>query len=423
MSSIYCSSITPSRTIVVSFTPRQKTDVSLDVESLSDYEKGDWVLCLACAPKTISCALSNGNVQVYDQNTLFPVHSYIPVNNGALVTDMMYGQDFGESSLLWTSGCDGSVVAKDFRQPESIIAQSVNISSLKDSSSHESALSLALGLDGNVLAVSTSRARIHFLDVRKMPSTDIALLLLGTYVNSHNSAITQVRFHPTDSSLLLSAGEDGLACIYNITKPSEDQALESVMNIGVPCRRIGFCDSGNHIYCLTGSETVSVWDWNAATCLNNFGNFGVRNTLKSLSSLPIDYLVDATWDPMGQEFVLCAGNNSGNMAVFHCEMKPNSSWHLRDRLTGGHHGVVRDWCPVVDNGGISPSTVMFSAGEDARLCEWKREKPSLSHLPPEDVSMTTSHETPAENKHSLGRSNAPIRRQRRDTSAAAAKPY
>jgi hypothetical protein len=419
MSNSYCK-LTPSRTVVASFTPRQKPSAPAIADSSSVYEIGDWVLCLASAPKTVSCALSNGNVQVYDQTTLFPILSYVPVKSGALVTDIIYGAEQEESCILWTSGNDGSVVVQDLRQRGTTPAQSVNIASLQNIS-HESALSLALGLDGNVLAVSSSKARIHFLDVRKMSSTDHSQLLLGSYVNSHSDAITQVRFHPHDSSILLSAGEDGLACVYNTTRPSEEQALESVMNIGAPCRRVGFCDGGNSIYCLTGSETASVWDWNAATCLNNFGDFGFRNTFEAISTIPIDYLVNIMWDPIEQELILCAGNHSGNMAVFHCGSRHNGLWQTRELLMGGHHGVVRDWCPKQSRGG-GCSTMLFTAGEDARLCEWNRSTAtSLTHLAPNDICMAPSHENKPEKYPLFGRSG-PIRRQRQDVSAAA-KPY
>jgi WD repeat-containing protein 89 len=397
-SSSHCQQLTPSRTVVASSTPRQKPAASSD-------ESGDWILSVASAPDTVSCALSNGHVQVYDATTLFPIVSYVPVQPGALVTDMTYGPE----SSLWTCGNDGSVTVKDLRQPGT--TQSINLDSSvpNNKSSHESALSLALGLDGHLLAVSISKARIYFFDVRNLSGGNA---LLGFYENSHRDAITQVRFHPDDASLLLSAGEDGLACVYNVTRPSEDAALESVLNIGAPCRRVGFCGPhGSNISCLTGSETASVWDWQATTCLNTFGDFSLRGILASTASIPIDYLVNATWDPVEQALVLCAGNNSGNLVVFHSGNPSNGPWQTRELLLGGHHGVVRDWCR--SHGG---STIQFTAGEDARLCEWNRFPAVPSD--PDDVCMVPSQET----EDTPGRRIGSMKRPRLDASAATAKP-
>ena len=88
---------------------------------------------------TISCAFSNGNVQVYDQSTLLPIESYRPqqpqctnhVNSHHfLSTDMKYGPTTSPCTLF-TTGNDGSFVTKDLRQPSHVMAQSIHISTLR----------------------------------------------------------------------------------------------------------------------------------------------------------------------------------------------------------------------------------------------------------------------------------------------------
>ena len=511
--------LTPSRTVVTSFTPRQRSSTPTaynnntnnsdpntgsiqnvpTTPSSSAYEDGDWVLCLAssslsntagnqqaAAATTISCALSNGSVQVYDQCSLLPIVSYLPhavstTNNNCLVTDMKYGPrdatTITSMSTILTTGNDGSFVMKDLRQPSDIMAQSINIGTLlrRSHSSHnnESLLSLALGYDGSIVALSSSKGHVHFIDLRMMTSgshsssnnntASSQRLLLGSYVNSHRDAITQVEFHPERTTLLMSAGEDGLINIYDTTKSTEDLALETVINTGTPCRKAGFCNNNNnnhhlhhqYVYCLSGSETASIWDCHTAACINDFGNFSLRETLgtKTAAAMPIDYMVDAKWDPYKSVLLLCAGNHEGNTAIFTYDAQQhNSFWQVSECLMGGHRGIVRAWCPSVtttsnqihDDGSSSSSgsvrTIYFTAGEDARVCEWNcstntslplpLNSPDESMSDPETMDISTTTTTTTTNSNmatnrettTMQRTGGPIRRQRR-SSKTATKPY
>jgi WD40 repeat protein len=344
---------------------------------------------------------------------------------------MKYGPINATSSSIITTGNDGSFVIKDLRQPSEIIAQRTNICTLRNSH-RESLLSFALGYDGFIVALSSSKGYVHFIDLRKMASERNAVSLLGSYVNSHRDAVTQVEFHAERTSLLLSAGEDGLICTYDTTKPTEDLAMETVINTGTPCRKAGFCDS--FIFCLSGSETASIWDCHTATCANDFGNFALRDTLGRTAALPINYLVDAQWDPITRRLLLCAGNYEGNATIFTYDLNHrNSFWDVSELLIGGHHGVVRAWCPSTTSkqeaadGTGSTKAVFFTAGEDARICEWNNSTDSVPlPLLPNDISMLepeTMDTNMATNRtHAMNRIGGPVRRQRR-SSTTAAKPY
>jgi hypothetical protein len=66
--------LSPSRTVVTSFNPKKSSTLND-----SDYfDEGDWVLCVATNEERqkVGCALSNGEVQIYDQNTLQHLHTY-----------------------------------------------------------------------------------------------------------------------------------------------------------------------------------------------------------------------------------------------------------------------------------------------------------------------------------------------------------
>ena len=394
----------PTRTVVTSFTPRKPAD------GTCAFEDGDWVLCLASSSSattfapSISCGLSNGKVQVYDQQSLHPVASFSPGKSRThIITDLIYGPQ----DTLIATGEDGSVVVTDLRQPATA---AIHSTLPHVGNSQESALTIALGFDGYLAAVASNKARVHFLDLRTGR-------VLGSYVDSHTDAVTQVAFHSERRSLLLTAGEDGLTCIFDTTQPTEEMALSSVINIGAPCRRVGFCGD-TAVYCLTGSETASLWDMNTATCIEDFGGSRLRESLSL--SLPINYLVDAQWDATRQELLLCAGNNAGNAAIF--SYSSQAFWKPSDLLVGGHRGVLRAWCPLLTaSGAFSP--VIVTAGEDARVCEWNRlGRQANSITSAARVVEASARPNVSATAHQLVERGGPLRRQRRHSKPSAA-PY
>lgn len=424
--------LSPTRTIVTSFTPRRPiTQGIYNNNDTSEYDDGDWVLCLASSSDTIACALSNGCIQIYDAVKLLPLFStqYFPHNSSsgsavgeqqnnlssskntdsaAVVTDLIYGP---ENTIISTA-TNGVVIVSDLRVPASSSTSTPTTTATTTPNPvirgwvPESALCLSLGYDNYCVAIGTNKGRIRFIDLRKAGE------LLGSYVESHTDAITQVKFHDTNKNLLLSGSEDGLMCLFDTKQPTEELALQSVMNVTTSIRKIGFCHSSTHVYCLTGSETMSIWDTNTATCHCHFDHWNLRQNLTNEmngtssssttttttqnSNQTIDYLIDAYWDDGINELQLAAGTNSGDVALYTCTDKQNQVmnhhqqqaqtnvssslyWKVNHILHGGHKGVVRAWCPLrLNNNDKSASTVVITAGEDARLCEWNRLGKQLS---------------------------------------------
>jgi hypothetical protein len=336
-----CDQLSPSRTIVTSFTPRKSWQ---DDNGNTAFDDGHWVLRLANNDSTLSCALSNGEVQVYDQNRLHRAVTFPAVHGDHLITDLVYGP---QQSLV-TSGQDGTVTVLDPKQGKPVLTGSLPPG--------QSALSVSLGFDGYLAAVGSTKGRIHFLDLRGGGA------LLGSYIDSHTDDVNRLAFHQ-DSPLLVSGGEDGLACIFDTTAATEDTALKSVMNVGTPLRQVGFCGT-DMIYCLTGSETASLWNTETAACVKDFGmNFRQDLSQRVGDKLHVDYLVDAHWDAKSQDLLLAAGNFAGGAGIF----RIGSDWepHPCHLLTGGHRAIVRA-CGFLSN------SMIITSGEDARLCEWNR---------------------------------------------------
>lgn len=425
--------LSPTRTIVSSFTPRrpienQRHNNSDDSSSfITEYDDGDWVLCLASSYHSIACALSNGCIQIYDATKLLPIFStqYFPhqKNNGnptkvekcdvsssqdsnssIVVTDLIYGP---ENTIISTSS-NGVVIVSDLRVPtgSSSSTATATPNPVVRGWIPESALCLSLGYDQYCVAIGTNKGRIRFIDLRKAGE------ILGSYVNSHTDAVTQVKFN--NSNLLLSGSEDGLMYLFDTKQPTEELATQSIMNVSTSIRKIGFCQQQSSttpfVYCLTGSETMSIWDTNTTSCQHHFDHWNLRQNLTNemhscVSSMPssttttqisnetIDYLIDAYWDDSTHELQLAAGTNNGDVALFTCTenstqlmnhggQAANASslcWKTNHVLHGGHKGVVRAWCPLRrNNHDSSTSPVVITAGEDARLCEWNRLGKQLS---------------------------------------------
>lgn len=114
---------------------------------------------------------------------------------------------------------------------------------------------------------------------------------------------------------------------------------------------------------MTGSETLSVWHYESAQRICDFGD-DVRQKLSTLAQgAPVDYLVDCKWDTSRQELSLLAGNHTGNAYMYRVDAGVLSLSHS---LQGGHRGDVRAWSP------LSKSELFVTVGEDARICEWNR---------------------------------------------------
>ena len=388
----------PNRTVVTSFSSGSGGSSAV----VDCYEEGHYVLHVACGPcpasatasasgnqTPLSCALSNRCVQTYDRETLKKVHS-IDEAHDAPITDITHSQiaasgDSTQSPLLITSSEDGLVKIFDLRtRPSSNGALKLQLGSglkshaNKSKAGHvatEEALSVSIGYNGALAAVGSNKGLIHFYDLRLISNIQTMQQPLGSYVDAHTDDVTKVRFqrstrdsHET-TSILLSASEDGLACTFDTSQPSEELALRSVINVGSPLRDVGFFGPAlEGLYCLTGSETMSVWHHESAQPIGDFGD--VRNHLSSIAGgIPVQYLVGCAW--INDELNLLAGNTMGDSVLYKVDA---GALAVKKIMSGGHRGCIRSFVPVSStsksgDGGM-PSTSIITAGEDSRLCEW-----------------------------------------------------
>jgi len=359
--------ITPSRTVVTSFNPKttaasqqhklQQQQQQMGEEDADYFEEGDWVLCVTSTDQWISCALSNGEIQIYDKDKLLQTNCY--TNQSGLVTDLC--RVYSNPNLLAATATDGTLTLFDIRQAQQPALQ------LRLPRSDEESLSVSMGFDGNIAAVGSSKAKIHFFDVRNEKN------LVGSYTQAHTSEVTRVRFQTmasfgtttTTTSVLVSGAEDGLACVFDTSLPSEEEALTNVLNVQSPVREVGFFGPQSEaIYVLTGSESLLLYHKDDAACRKNFGPDLRAHLSRQIGpgAAPFEYLIDCHWDAPRQELSLLAGSVKGDAGVFRVSEQDASLAHY---LQGGHRGVLRAWQPL-------SSSMFVTVGEDARMCEWNR---------------------------------------------------
>lgn len=363
--------LSPNRTVVTSFT-------TTSTNSLDD---GHYILHLCSnnksatnTPQTplITCALTNRCIYTYNNETLQKVHS-IENAHTASITDLSHSTVVNGASnntdttpLVVSSSEDGFVKLFDLRTHGGTPALQMLLPK------NEQALTASLGYGGVLAAVGGGKGNIHFYDLRNATGNSSLANPLGSYVDAHTDDVTRVRFQPgvqdasTTTSLLVSASEDGLVCIHDTSQPSEEKALKSVLNVQSPLREVGFFGPRMEgMYCLTGSETISVWHHESAQPLCNLGD-KVRDVLSGMTSggmAPIQYLVGCFWD--GLELNLVAGDGKGDCGIFRVDAC--GSMNLRRILSGGHMGCIRGF---VSSPLPFEKSVIVTGGEDARLCEW-----------------------------------------------------
>lgn len=325
----------------------------------------------------MSCALSDNRIVTYDLETLTLIHSINKAHNYS-ITGLCHAS-ISEKNVIMSSGKDGLLCIYDLRQNSSISISSFSDKNISQGSlrtklpSNEQALSFSLGYGETLAAVGSDKGRIHFFDIRQLSSNEneCPKSRLGLYADAHSEEVTKVRFQTifdgvTTTSLLASASEDGLACVHDTSKPSEESALESIINAHCPLRDIGFFgNNGEGLYCLTGSETMSLWYHNSLQCLRNF-DYDIRSYLSACTKFPINYLIGCHWDYYHSDLLLSAGNSEGNIAVFRVEP---DSLILRRSLIGGHNSCVRVSTLYLSSF-LKPMQRILTGGEDSKICEW-----------------------------------------------------
>ncbi|KAH7463651.1 hypothetical protein PRIC1_006644 [Phytophthora ramorum] len=327
------------QTAVASFSASGADDTSLLANPSADF---DYDYVLDCQPTAhgsgLALALSTRTVQLRSRETLALVHEFHAHNS----TIHEIWTSASSPHQLATCSSDECVKLWDTRAALPALVVPVG----------REVWSLSIGCGETLLAAGTDELAL-FYDVRTGAK-------LGQYGDSHVDAITKVRFHPTQQSFVVTASEDGVVCVFDCRIPDEDDALESILNVESAVSTVGFFGpQKENIFCLTGTETLDLWNLWTAERLHHYAT--IRDDCNQ-NGLATDYLIDCVYDDQADELFLLAGNHDGDMNAV--TIGTDGKLQHAAALKGAHKACVR--CVYYD----PETTTLYSGGEDTRLCKW-----------------------------------------------------
>ena len=355
----------------------------------------------------MACALSDTTVKVYAAGPRGLEHS--STCGGHRDRLVHVSLPFADAPHLVLTACtDAALRCFDTRLPGSP-AQAVAL--FKDAQRRELA-SGAASPHGSSLAAGAEDGTVLLWDRRVAGQGGGAgggsRQALGEYTEVHGEAVTCCAYHPTLPHALLTAGLDGLVCVFDTQAGpggDEDDALQRVLSVGSSVAKVGwFGSQGSSIWATTCTEDASLWNWADGERLAGPPAQGTRSALEQAwlpvaSSVagcgPVTYCCGCAWDPHGDTLVLLAGTQGGVLAAWPLTAGADGTLAVHPPaavLAGGHTDVVRaaTWL------GPSGSTLV-TGGEDGRLCVWTTAGPGdvapsarAAHAPPERTTSNPS---------------------------------
>ncbi|KAK1930095.1 WD repeat-containing protein 89 [Phytophthora citrophthora] len=375
--------LTLAQTAVASFTAAPTSDTSLTANPSEDFDY-DYVLDVQPTAHSsgLALALSNRKIQLRSLETLGLVHEFHAHN--ATINEVWTSS----SSPTQLATCSSDECVKLWDTRAALPAMVVPVG--------REVWSLSIGCGETLLATGTDELAL-FYDVRTGKQ-------LGQYGESHVDAITKVRFHPTQPAFVVTASEDGVVCFFDCRISDEDDALESILNVESAVTTVGFFGpQKENIFCLTGTETLDLWNLWTAERLHHYNT--IRDDCNS-NGLATDYLINCVYDDQSNELFLLAGNHDGDLNAVNIGTDVASAGKLQHAaaLKGGHKACVR--CVYYDPN----SSTLYTGGEDTRLCKWT--------VPGAPVNTSDGNISTPSSRKATGLDPAGIRKARK-----ASRPY
>eukprot|EP00947_MAST-08B_sp_MAST-8B-sp1_P004641 g4641.t1 len=218
---------------------------------------------------TLALSISTHVVKLYDRATL-KCGSVLSGAHADTITDMHASTVTPHA--LWTSSVDRTLRLWDCRS-----AANVQVLALPDTE----VWACTAGVGDALIAAGLEDGRVCFFDPRMIPDAAAAAAgatlgaggMVGEYTQCHTDAVTQLQFHPTQATHLVTGSLDGLACLFDVAVRGEDDALQGVMNVESSVNQIGFAGAGaDQIFCLTSTETLQIWELQGCTRLATFAD-------------------------------------------------------------------------------------------------------------------------------------------------------
>lgn len=147
---------------------------------------------------------------------------------------------------------------------------------------------------------------IIFYDVRKKTNQHC-------YVDSHEDDVTQIKFHPTKSNVIVTGSTDGLINIFNIDEQDEDEALVSTLNSESSIQTLKWHPKKVNEYylsCITHTNDLHFFDMETEDMVCQYNRSDITEAIKR-KSVDDCYLIDCHTDSNQDIFVLAGSNFNG----------------------------------------------------------------------------------------------------------------
>ena len=311
----------------------------LELSAECDYE---YVLdCkLNCDETRVAMALSTRQIQIRDPQSL---QLLIELEGHANTINEVHPSSISPHHI-YSCSSDHTIKCWDLRSHSSPAALSIDVG--------DQAWSVGVSCEDTLVAVGSNDA-VYFYDLRTG-------LKLDAYSESHVDAVTKVKFHPIHRTQIVTASEDGIVCLFDCGIAGEDDAVLSILNVESAVSKFQFFGSKlDSVACVTCTETLDVWNLYSATRQVHFPSFRQLCTEKLLK--PVDYLIDCHYDQQKDQLQVLGGNHQGTIELFGLT-SPTTLVPIQT-LSAGHKTDVRCMC-------VGKNSILFTGGEDARLCRW-----------------------------------------------------
>ncbi|EPQ30929.1 uncharacterized protein PFL1_01827 [Pseudozyma flocculosa PF-1] len=326
----------------------------------------------------------------------------------------------GLGSTFIASSTAGTVSSFDVRSPSALTQPTLVLRGPRGAPYHSVAAS-PHATNPHLVAAGTELvgvdAHVDIYDVRSPAAP------LFRYTESHSDDVTSLRFHPSPhhADILVTGSTDGLVCAIDTTVDNEDDAVIAVGNTASSVARSGWGGGGSQVWgkpaataqadvdmtadvdddddlnqqeadarrkglgsvwAVGDMQTLSVWDADKFDPL--LDPVDVRSSTCLRPAWTTDYIIDAhctshlasSASSATGGVTLYVGTTEGSFSILTASPEGAGGWRMEalfpqaaagavGAAAGGHSDIVRcvDYDPA--------SRILYSGGEDGRLCMWR----------------------------------------------------
>lgn len=311
----------------------------------------DWATSLVLSKDSAFCASSNGEITEFSTSKMIKLQSK-KVHDSTISKLINWEND---PNMLISCSNDSTVKIFDSRQ-----GLNHPIKTLKNS---RNLPFFSLDISNNGLIASGSELKqqdveLAIWDIRKLDQPCRSL------IDGHNDDITEVKFHPIRSNVLLSGSTDGCVNLYDLNIVEEDDSLFQSINY-TSIHSANFLNE-NRLFVLSHMETLSIFDLSNENDMDPDSKIKSKLNDKEIGDLREKWSCDYIVDIKAPNYVIMGSYESKSLKIAEFHNEFDSIDNIKE-LVGAHgEEVVRD---VIIKDGI-----VWSAGEDSCVKIWTEDQ-------------------------------------------------